>query len=175
MATIYDDNEGNVSFTLSILNQVPKQGLINDGPVGMNSNLGLVRALFRIALDDQPWLDADIMVFIQALNSWISSAEYLMKQGHKGERTGFDHMMCPHLILNIYRDEWVSHHQEPDGSMVEDQAYVNFELFAGLASNYLVPKGGDWGIAPGMYMELQPKQLADFLKELRSELEEATA
>ena len=175
MATVYDDNKGNVSFTFSILNQVPKQGLINDGPVGMNSNLGLVRVLFRIALDDQPWLDADIMVFVEAISSWISSAEDLMKQGKKGDRTGFDHMMCPHLTLNLYRNEWASHHQESDDSVVEDQVYVNYEFFAGLASNYLVPSGGVWEMVPGMYMELEPVQLAEFLKELRGELQEATA
>ena len=173
MANICDDNTGSVSFTLTVLGQVPRQGLIDDGPVGMNSNLGLVRLLFRIALDDQPWLDADVMVFTDALSSWIGSAERLTRQGAGKERTGFDNQACPHLILNLQRNEWVSY-EAREGEEKEIH-HVNYEFFAGLASQYLLQKGGSWEMAPGMWMELEPVQLTNFLAELRAELDEVTA
>jgi hypothetical protein len=170
MANISDDDTGSVSFTLTVLSQAPKQGLIDDGPVGMNSNLGLVKLIFRIALDDQPWLDADIMVFTEALYSWISSAERLVQQGAKGDRTGFDNQICPHLRLDLWRNEWVTYEGEE-----KEVHNVNYDFFAGLASQYLLQKGGDWGMAPGMWMELMPIQLTNFLAELRTELDEVAA
>jgi hypothetical protein len=46
MAIIIDDDDV-VQFTLYILEELPRKGFVDDGPVGLNSDGGLVKVLFQ--------------------------------------------------------------------------------------------------------------------------------
>jgi hypothetical protein len=51
MATLETD-DGRLAFTLQVAGALPHRGLVDDGPVGMNSNLGLLRLRFQSSLFD---------------------------------------------------------------------------------------------------------------------------
>ena len=99
------------------------------------------------------------MAFEESLRMWINSVERLVAEGKNHSATGFDNQICPHLRLNIQRQEWVSY-SSIEGEKKENR-YVFYE-FAGLASTYLLGSGGEWDAAPGMWIEVDGEILLRF-------------
>ena len=53
MTSIGTEDE-RLMFTLKVLDRLPRQGFVDDGPVGMNSDLGMLRLRFTQTLGDRP-------------------------------------------------------------------------------------------------------------------------
>ena len=168
MASIGTADE-KLRFTLNVLSELSRQGFVSDGPVGMNSELGMVRLLFHQTLDDRVWLDTEIMVFTEALYSWINSVERIVLEGSKNSYTGFDNLACPHLLLNVRRRELTTYKSQ--GKEPQETQIASYEFFAGLASTYLLGKGGDWDAGLGLWLELDGDALLAFVRALQAELD----
>ncbi len=169
MASLTIDD--NLTFTLEVLAELPHQGFINDGPVGMNSDLGLLRLLFQQTLGNEEWLTDEIVVFTDSLRSWIISVEEMILHGKGHMVTGFDNMACPHLLLNVQRREWS--YTDSTGETAVQVTRANYEFFAGLSAAYL--RDSDfWHSGPGFWLEPDGAELLAFVQALRQEVD-ATA
>jgi len=145
----------NLEFTLQVLDRVPEQGLVDDGPIGMNSDMGLVQLAFRQTLGDQAWIDKEIMVVADTLLIWVNSVEEMVEEG-KHQHSGWDSLATPHCLLYVCR---------------QGSAY-NF--FAGLSAGYLTDSGGDWEANVGSFWMVDGETLLRFAHALRAELDAVT-
>jgi hypothetical protein len=167
MAVIIDEDAA-VQFTLNILEELPRSGFVDDGPVGLNSDGGLVKVLFQQTMGDETWLEAEILLLIESVEWWIQSVETLVADKPGNFSIGFDNMACPHLLLNVYKREWQYTPLDSDKPVTQ----AAYELFAGLSSMYM-RGAGSWEVGPGILFNPTGEQLLAFAQQLRVELEAA--
>lgn len=167
MAIIIDEDDV-VRFTLTILEELPRAGLVNDGQIMMSSGGGLVNVLFQQTMNDQVWLKAEITLLIESVNRWIEGVERLVAESPGGSSIGFDNMACPHLLLNVYKREWQYTPLNSDKPVTQ----AAYELFAGLSSMHML-NVGTWEVGPGILFNPTGEQLLAFAQQLRVELEAA--
>jgi hypothetical protein len=168
MAVMIDD-DAVVQFTLNILEKLPRAGFVDDGPVGLNSDGGLVKVLFQQTMGDETWLEAEILLLIESVEWWIQSVEKLVTEKRGDSSTGFDNLACPHLLLNVYKREWQYTPLDSDQPVTR----AAYELFAGLSSMYM-RGAGSWEVGPGILFNPTAEQLLTFAQQLQAELEAVT-
>jgi len=168
MASI-STSTGKSVFILKVISESPRRGMISDGRVDMNSNLGMVRLAFIQTVGDLTYQDHEIFAFTDVLHSWARRVEDIVTRGKNGDTASIDHTVCPHLVLNLTRSDWSYSSQAGDGSEIRVPV-IDYAFFSGLSAAYLIDGESDWGSGPGMLLQPEGEDLLEFARALRAEL-----